>query len=115
MREGMYGVVFQAEQGRSNGSLVLQGGRIFGVDEGGALYDGEYADRADGGTELKITVSMPANVVSVMGASSSDVWSIDYTASGEFNPDQGLVRMDTPIGKPVEAAYRFLRPIAPPA
>ena len=76
MREGMYGVEFQAIEGRSKGSIVLQGGRIFGVDEGGALYDGDYAPEGSGRTKLRIKVSMPPNVKSVLGASSPEGWSI---------------------------------------
>jgi hypothetical protein len=115
MRDGMYGLTFQAIAGKSNGSLVLQNGKIFGIDEGGALYDGTYSVNADGRTALNIKASMPANVASVLGVSAPEAWSIDLSGTADLNPEQGQIEMDTPVGQPVAASYRFLRTITPAA
>lgn len=42
MRDGMYGVEFVYRDNRGVGAFVFQEGRVFGADEAGVKYDGDY-------------------------------------------------------------------------
>src|SRR5438128_1313731 len=42
MRDGMFGITFQGQQGAGMGLLVFDNGRVYGTDTLGVRYDGEY-------------------------------------------------------------------------
>lgn len=111
MHNGMYEFIMQSEASQSAGSLVLQNGTIFGIDAGGACYDGTYVLKQDGNTDLQIKVTIPADVPSVIGLQAKETWSIDLNCNANLDADAGEIHMETPVGKKVAAAYRFLRPI----
>ncbi|MGF3027610.1 hypothetical protein ACQVP2_33020 [Methylobacterium aquaticum] len=115
MRDGMYGLVIESVAGQSAGSVVFQSGRIFGIDEGGALYDGSYTPGEGDKVDIAVTVVLPANVPSVLGIVSEESWSVNLKGSASFDTDEGLMQLDMPIGQPLTAVYRFLRPVPPAA
>lgn len=113
MRDGMYGIEFAAAGGSGKGALVMQNGRVFGADEGGGKYDGEYEfDPATGLAALRIKVTMPPGGYSVLGIQHPYEWSLDLTASLDPRVDQGQVRVvSKEVGQSVDATYRYLRPL----
>src|ERR1700751_761213 len=42
MRDGMFGITFQGQQGAGMGVLIFDNGRVYGTDTEGVRYDGEY-------------------------------------------------------------------------
>jgi hypothetical protein len=110
MRDGMYGINFQGQQGAGMGVLIFDNGRIYGTDTEGVRYDGEYlfnenTDMAD----VKIKVTFPPNVRAVFGISNPYEWAFDVTTS--FNPKQnsGPLTVRTSVGQPINAQFVFLR------
>jgi transcriptional regulator with XRE-family HTH domain len=110
MRDGMYGIEFSSTISRGLGVLILDNGRVYGADEAGVKYDGDYVfDEAKKLAELRLKVTYPPNVRAVFGVSHPYEWSIDLTTN--FNPhaDIGQVSLATPLGPRINANYRFLR------
>ena len=112
MRDGMYGVEYTASHGSGMACLVLDTGRVYGVDPLGGKYDGEYTyDENSGLADLTLKVTMPANVPSVLGIQNPYEWSID--ARTKLNPkvDRGSLQVSTSVGRSIAASYRYLRPL----
>lgn len=110
MRDGMYGITFQDQQGAGMGVLVFDSGRVYGTDTEGVRYDGEYIfDERSGLANIKVKIVFPPNVKVVFGISNPYEWAFDVTTS--FNPklDAGALSVQTSLGRPVNAQYRFLR------
>ncbi len=110
MRDGMFGISFQGQQGNGIGVLIFDSGRVFGTDTEGVKYDGEYIyNEGSGLVEVKIKVTFPPNVRAVFGTTNPYEWAIDITAS--FNPklNSGALKVRTSLGQPVDAQYVFLR------
>jgi hypothetical protein len=107
----MYGITFQGQQGAGMGVLVFDAGRIYGTD-GGARYDGEYVfNERTARVDIKVKVAFPPNVVAVFGISNPYEWSLDITASFDPKANTGEFAVQTPIGKPLQAQYAYLRPL----
>jgi hypothetical protein len=117
MRDGMYGVEFKPTKGDGTSGtgicvLILDNGRAFGVDPSGAKYDGEYTfDEATRLADLRLKVTFPPNVKAVFGVTNPYEWSIDLTTQLNPHADSGQVRIATPIGRAINARYKFLRPL----
>jgi hypothetical protein len=110
MRDGMFGITFQGQSGAGMGMLILDNGRVYGTDTQGVRYDGEYLYEENSGlAKVKIKVTFPANVRTVLGISNPYEWAIDVTTA--FNPNQnaGSLTVQTSIGRPIRAQYVFLR------
>ena len=110
MRDGMYGITFQGQQGEGMGLLVFDSGRVYGTDTQGVRYDGEYVfDERSGLANVKVKIVFPPNVTAVFGISNPYEWAFDVTTS--FNPklNAGPLSVKTSLGKQVNAQYRFLR------
>ena len=110
MRDGMFGITFQGQQGAGMGVLIFDNGRIYGTDTQGVRYDGEYLFKESSGlVDVKIKVTFPPNVQAVFGISNPYEWAFDVTTT--FNPNQnsGALAVKTSIGKPIKAQYVFLR------
>ena len=109
MRDGMYGITFKGNRGAGMGVLVFDNGRIFGADSDGAKYDGEYIYHENDNTaSVRIKVTIPANVVSVLGVQHPYEWLIDVSTRMDVAATKGNLNVQTPIGN-VSAQYVFLR------
>jgi len=112
MRDGMFGITFQSQQGAGMGVLVFDNGRVYGTDTEGVRYDGEYLfNESSGLADVKLKVTFPPNVKAVFGISNPYEWAFDVTTT--FNPKQqsGALAVKTSLGKPIDAQFRFLRGI----
>ena len=110
MRDGMFGITFQGEQGAGLGVLVFDAGRIYGTDSEGVRYDGEYVFHEDANrADVVVKVTYPANVATVFGISNPYEWAIDVTTS--FNPKENAGPLDvkTSLGRPIAAQFKYLR------
>jgi hypothetical protein len=110
MRDGMFGITFEGQQGSGMGMLIFESGRVYGTDTEGVRYDGEYLfNESSGLAEVKIKVTFPPNVRSVFGTANPYEWAFDVTT--QFNPkqDSGPLAVRTSIGQPVSARFVFLR------
>lgn len=68
MAEGMYQIDFAGTAGSGTGILVLDKGKVFGVDTERVRYDGEYEPSpTNNHTSLKLRVSVPPGVNLVQG------------------------------------------------
>lgn len=110
MRDGMFGIQFQGQQGTGMGVLVFDAGRVFGTDTEGARYDGGYVfDEKSLLADVKLKVTFPPNVRAVFGISNPYEWSIDVSATLDPTKNSGSIAVRTSIGRPINAQYRFLR------
>lgn len=110
MRDGMFGITFQGQQGAGMGVLIFDNGRVYGTDTEGVRYDGEYLfDETTGLVSVKVKITFPPNVKAVFGISNPYEWAFDVTTS--FNPKQnsGPLAVKTSLGKSINAQYVFLR------
>src|ERR1700741_1487993 len=82
MRDGMFGVTFQGQQGAGMGMLIFDEGKVYGTDSEGARYDGSYIYReSTGRVDVVVKVTFPPDVPSVFGISNPYEWSIDVSTS----------------------------------
>ena len=110
MRDGMFGISFQGQQGAGMGVLVFDNGRVYGTDTEGVRYDGEYIfNEGTGLADVKVKITFPPNVKAVFGISNPYEWAFDVTTT--FNPKQnsGPLAVKTSLGQPINAQYQFLR------
>lgn len=112
MRDGMYGVEYTASHGSGMACLVLDTGRVYGVDPLGGKYDGEYVyDENSGLADLTLKVTLPANAPSVLGIQNPYEWSIDVRTKLNPKVDRGSLQVSTSVGRSIAATYRYLRPL----
>jgi DNA-binding transcriptional regulator YiaG len=112
MRDGMYGISFQGQEGAGMGVMIFDDGRVYGTDTQGVRYDGDYLYDEDSGlAEVKVKVTFPPNVRAAFGISNPYEWAFDITTS--FYPKQrsGPIEVCTSIGQPISAQFAFLRPL----
>lgn len=112
MKDGMYLIEFVGQAGIGYGTLVFDGGRIYGADVAGAKYDGEYQfNESTSLVDVTVRVQIPADQPSVIGIVQPFEWILDV--STEINPEKDCAQMTvkTNVGKPLLANYRFLRPL----
>jgi hypothetical protein len=115
MKNGMYGIAFQATQDHGEGVLTFEDGIVYGVDVAGVKYDGDYiVDETTGLALVRLKVTYPPNVTSVFGVENPYEWSIDVQATIDPRKDVGEAIIRTSIGQPLKAQYRYMRslPIA---
>lgn len=109
MRDGWFAISFQGPQGAGMCILVLDGGRVYGTDKQGVRYDGEYVfDEKTGNAHVRVKVTFPPNVASVVGISNPYEWTLE--ASTTFDPiiKSGPLAVQTSMG-PLKAEYVYLR------
>ncbi len=110
MRDGMYGVQYGTAQGSGMACLVLDTGRVYGADVMGGKYDGEYSyDENSGLADLRLKVTMPPNVPSVLGIKNPYEWSIDIWTKLNPKLDRGSLQVATSVGQQIVASYQYLR------
>jgi hypothetical protein len=66
-------------------------------------------EESAGLVELNIKVTFPPNVHSVFGINHPYEWSINLTTKLDPHLDSGQMRISTPLGRHLDARYRFLR------
>jgi hypothetical protein len=110
MRDGMFGITFQGQHGSGMGVLIFDSGRVYGADEAGVRYDGDYLfDESSGLADVKAKITFPPNVRAVQGISNPYEWSFDITAKFDPKQNSGKLALKTSLGKPLNAQYVFLR------
>jgi len=110
MRDGMFGISFQGQQGYGMGVIILDNGRVYGTDVGGVRYDGEYLfDEPSRLANVKVKITFPPNVQSVFGISNPYEWAFDLTTSFDPRQNSGPLSLKTSIGKSINAQFVFLR------
>jgi len=110
MRDGMYGITFQGQQGAGTGVLVFDNGRIYGTDTEGVRFDGEYVFHDTSGlADVKVKVTFPPNVTAVFGISNPYEWSFDVTTAFHPMRKSGPLPVKTSLGKVINAQFVFLR------
>lgn len=112
MREGMFGITFQGQQGAGMGVMVFENGRVYGTDTEGVRYDGEYLfNEGSGLADVKVKITFLPNVKAVFGISNPYEWAIDVTTT--FNPreNSGPLAVKTSIGQQIAARFVYLRPL----
>jgi hypothetical protein len=110
MRDGMFGITFQSQQGVGMGVLIFDQGRVYGTDTEGVRFDGAYIFHESSGlADVKMKVTFPPHVEAVFGISNPYEWAFDVTTT--FNPqkDAGTLEVHTSIGQSIQAQYVFLR------
>ena len=111
MKEGFYSIVFVGQTGDSGfGIIVLDTGRVVGVDITGARYDGTYAyNQQTDLIDVDLTLTVPPGVPLVQGIPArSEEWSFDFTANFPKETRESPVEVNTPFG-PVNTIFRYLR------
>lgn len=112
MRDGMFGISFQGQHSAGMGVLVFDAGKVYGTDTEGVRYDGEYVfNETNGNADVKLKVTFPPNVVAVFGISNPYEWAFDVTTSFDPKINSGQLAVKTSIGQPLNAEYRYLRPL----
>jgi hypothetical protein len=110
MRDGMFGINFQGQQGAGMGVLIFDNGRVYGTDSQGVRYDGEYLfNEGSGLADVKIKVTFPPNVRAVFGTVNPYEWAFDITSSFDPKQNSGSLTVRTSLGQPISAQYVFLR------
>jgi hypothetical protein len=110
MRDGMFGITFQGQQGAGMGVLVFDNGRVYGTDTEGVRYDGEYLfNESTGLADVKLKVTFPPDVKAVFGISNPYEWAFDVTTKFDPKQQSGALAVNTSLGKPINAQFRFLR------
>ena len=113
MREGMYQIQFHNSGNPANwgiGTLVFGGGIIYGVDTGGAKYDGLYQPSAtEGVIDARVKVTFPPNTKSIFGIENPYEWNIEVTTQLDSRNEAGVLNVVTNIGPNVTANYQYLR------
>ncbi len=110
MRDGMFGISFQGQQGAGMGLLIFENGRVYGTDTQGVRYDGEYTfNESSGLADVKIKVTFPPNVRAVFGTVNPYEWAFDITSSFDPKKNSGPLTVRTSLGQPINAQYVFLR------
>lgn len=115
MREGMYQISFHTSGNPENwgvGTLIFGGGTIYGVDAGGAKYDGIYVPTAtEGVVNARVKVTFPPNGMSIFGIMHPYEWSIEVTTQMDSRNESGNLNVRTNLRSNVSASYQFLRSI----
>jgi len=110
MRDGMFGIAFQGQQGSGMGVIVLDNGRVYGTDTEGVRYDGEYLfNESSGLADVKIKVTFPPYVQAVFGISNPYEWAFDVTTTFDPKQQSGPLAVKTSLGKQITAQFKFLR------
>lgn len=110
MRDGMFGITFQGQQGAGMGLLIFDNGRVYGTDTQGVRYDGDYLfNEKSGLADVKLKVTFPANVRAVFGTSNPYEWAIDVTTTLDPKQNSGALTVRTSVGQPISAQFTFLR------
>ncbi len=114
MKEGMYQIQFHAGNDPNNwgiGSLIFEGGRIYGADAGSAKYDGVYTTSSNPEiVDVVMKVTFPSNGMSIFGIVHPYEWSIGVRTQLDRRKDSGTVTVQTDVG-PADASYLFVRSI----
>ncbi len=112
MKDGMYAISFAGQAGVGVGTLVFDGGRIFGADAGGGKYDGAYEfNENTGKVDVKIRVELPANRPSVIGVVNPFDWALEVSTELDPDQDSGEITVLTNLDRKIAATYAFLRPL----
>jgi hypothetical protein len=110
MRDGMFGITFQGQQGAGMGMLVFDAGRVYGSDSEGAKYDGGYVfNEGNGKANVNLKVRFPPNVLSVFGIRNPYEWAIDVSTAIDPKQNAGSVIVTTSLGHKINAQYKYLR------
>ncbi len=110
LKEGMYGIAFTGTHDSGKGTLILENGIVFGADEAGGRYDGNYAyNRVTGMIESKIKVTIPPGVETVQGIPPQP-FEFAFNVEAQFprGTDETIIQVKTDAG-PVNVRIRFLR------
>ena len=112
MKDGMYLIEYAGQASSGYGTLIFDSGRIYGVDVAAGKYDGEYQfNEASGLVDVKIRVQMPAGQPSVIGVVHPFDWILEVTTTIDPDKDSGRLNVQTNLGRPIVANYRFVRTI----
>jgi hypothetical protein len=110
MREGMYRISFSGRDGYGIGIIMMQDGRVTGVDEGRVRYDGTYDyEEGSGLAKLKVKITFPPHVQSVVGIQNPYEWSFDVTTEIDPRNEHGQLKLTTSFGEQILAEYSYLR------
>lgn len=114
MRDGIYFVKYGASGSQGWVMLTFDRGAAYGVDLAGGSYDGVYLFDAEHGlAEVKMQVTIPANVPVVWGPAKPYEWAFPLTAIIDPHVDHGQLRFTSPVAPDLEVSYHFLRPLPP--
>jgi hypothetical protein len=113
MREGMYQIQFHTAGDPLNwgvGTLVFDGGKIYGIDAGEAKYDGDYQLSQNSAlVDVKLKVTFPPNGMSIFGIAHPFEWAIEVRTQLDPKKDSGPLTATTNLGHQVQASYSFVR------
>ncbi len=108
---GIYAAFFTGFSGNSFGLFMFANGTIVGADAGGATYDGQYAEEADGlhiAGSITLRGSAGISLITGMTAGPAGI-SMPVPIRLPMNFDEHQVfRIDTPVGT-VNARFKKLR------
>ena len=113
MREGMYQIQFHTAadpQSWGVGTLVFDSGIVYGIDAGGAKYDGEFQlSESTGLVDVRLKVTFPPDGMSIFGIAHPYEWAIEVHTELDPKKDRGPLTATTNLGHQVKAAYSFVR------
>ncbi|WP_395517814.1 helix-turn-helix domain-containing protein [Pseudorhizobium flavum] len=109
--EGMYVIEFVGSVGSGGATLTFKGGKVYGFDLGGGIYDGYYRQGAEPGiTDIEVEVKMPAGSQSVIrGIIQPFDWNVIAKASIPTNANHAEVIVITNMGENVRAKFTRMR------
>lgn len=111
MKNAMYHITFSGQAGTGTATLTFQDGLVYGFDEAGAKYDGNYfaSDRKDH-MLIKVKVTMPANQPSVVtGQSLPFEWILEVSGHLPIYADTGTLIADTNAGPQLTVKFQRMR------
>jgi hypothetical protein len=112
MRDGIFGITFQGQNGSGMGMLIFDAGKIYGTDSEGARYDGTYTYRENTATaDIVLKVTFPPGITSVFGICNPYEWSIDVSTGFDPKQNSGALTVKTSLGKAIDAQFKYLRPL----
>ena len=109
--DGMYLVKFAGTAGFGAATLTFSNGLVFGFDETGGEYDGIYrASNVPGVVDVAVNVKMKAHQYTVAGGISHPFdWTMQVTTRIPLGVKEGDVVVNTNVGQPVNANFKFMR------
>jgi len=114
MRDGMYAIQYSSPDiGHTIsgfGFVIFDGGKVFGGDPFGSVYNGEYSyDEVRGVVNVTLKLTFAAGANAVFGVTNPYEWSIDATATLDPHVDVGTTMLTTSLRQTITAEYRFIR------
>jgi hypothetical protein len=111
MKEGLYAFQFVTDIDCGVGTVIFENGIVYGGDIGGGRYKGSFFCNPENGlTNVKMKVTIPANIMTVMGIANPYEWSFDIFFSFPSQADEHKVEIIA-LNRKINAVITYLQPL----